>query len=38
MLVVVIRGLVLNNYLGFDKFTEVVVVVEVLGVGDLAGD
>lgn len=37
MLVVVIRGLVLNNYLGFDKFTEVVVV-EVLGVGNLAGD
>lgn len=37
MLVIVTRGLVLNNYLGFDKFTEVVVV-EVLGVGNLAGD
>lgn len=37
MLVVVVHGLVLNDYPGFDKFTEVVVV-EVLGAGNLAGD
>lgn len=36
MQVVVIPGLVLNNYPGFDKFTEVVV--EVPGAGKLAGD